>query len=103
MIIFMYFWWSKVDGLLSTKLKLNGDKIEFFIALSPHHIQYYLQNVTFYATDSSIKSVPTIGITFNDGMKGGEHASTACGSVNYHMHNIEKIRKYINYDMSRSC
>ena len=86
--------------ILRNKLKLNEDKIEFFIASSPHHKQY-LQNVTLHVNDTSIKSVPTVrnfGVIFNDTMTMSQHVSTVCRSVNYHIRSIGKIRKYIDYD-----
>ena len=96
--------------MLNNKLKLNEDKTEFFIASSPHHKQY-LQNVTLNVNDTSIKSVPTVrnlgvifndtmtlGAIFNDTMTINQHVSTVCRFINYHIRNVGKIRKYIDYD-----
>ena len=87
--------------MLRNKLKLNEDKTEFFIASPPPHHKQYLQNVTLHVNDTSIKSVPTVrnlGVIFNDTMTMSQHVSTVCRSVNYHIRNIGKIRKYIDYD-----
>ena len=54
-----------------------------------------------HVNDSSIKSLPTVrnlGVIFNDTMTISQHVSTVCRSVNYHIRNIGKIRKYIDYD-----
>ena len=60
----------------------------------------YLQNATLNINDNVIKpvpNVPNLGVIFND-MTKSQHVTTICRSVNYHIHNIGKIHKYIDYD-----
>ena len=86
--------------MLRNKLELN-EHDWIFHRFIPHHKQY-LQNVTLHINDSSIKFVPTVRslgvIIFNDTMTMSQHVSTVCRSVNYHIRNIGKIRKYVDYD-----
>ena len=71
-----------------------------FIALSVNH-KHYIQNFTLDINDPALKSVLTVrnlGVIFNDTMTISQHATPVCRCINYHIRNIGKVLKYIDYD-----
>ena len=58
----------------------------------------FAQIIFMYFWCSKVDTVRNLGVIFNDTMTMSQHVSTVCRSVNYHIRNIGKIRKYIDYD-----
>ena len=86
--------------VIVNKLQLNNDKTEFLIASSPHQ-QKRLNLLTLTINNTTIKPSPTVrnlGVTFDSTMSLTPHVTTTCKSINYHLRNINKIRKYIDKD-----
>ena len=86
--------------MIVNKLQLNNDKTDFFIASSPHH-QKCLNHLTLTINNTTITPSPTVrnlGVTFDSTMSMTPHVNNTCKSINYHLRNISKIRKYIDTD-----
>ena len=87
--------------MLTNKLKLNRDKTEFMIAASPNHhkqllnIQLKIDEQTTILPSSTVR---VLGVTFDKCMSMSDHVSSVSKSVNFHVRNISRIRKYIDKD-----
>ena len=82
------------------KLKLNEDKTEFFIAASKHNMKF-LENVSLDVCGSTIypsSSVRNLGVHFDSQMTMSEHVSSLTRSLNFHLRNIGRIRRYLDED-----
>ena len=84
------------------KLKLNNGKTEFFIAASPRVINS-LPALTLQAGDTTIRSSNTLKnlcVIFYSSMSMAHHVTSVCKSLNFHLRNLNRIRKYID---QQSC
>jgi len=82
------------------KLKLNEDKTEFFIAASQHNIKF-LKNVTLDVCGTTIypsSSIRNLGVHFDSKMTMSHHVSSLTRSLNFHIRNIGRIRRYLDED-----
>ena len=81
-------------------LKLNNDKTEFFIATSPHNKQF-IPPVTLQVGSDIIhpsETVRNLGVIFDTHMTMTSQISALCGSLNLHLRNITRIRRYLNFE-----
>ena len=79
-------------------LQLNDSKTEFFVAVSPR-LSNKLQDISLKLGNIVIKpstSVRNLGIEFNQSMNMSTHVTSLCRSLNFHIHNMSKIRMYID-------
>ena len=79
-------------------LQLNDSKTELFVAVSPR-LSNKLQDISLKLGNIVIKpstSVRNLGIQFNQSMNMSTHVTSLCRSLNFHIHNISKIRMYID-------
>lgn len=86
--------------MTANMLKLNNDKTEFFIAISPHNKQR-MPPVTLQVGPDIIHSSETVrnlGVIFDTHMTMTSHISSICGSLNTHLRNITRIRRYLDSD-----
>ena len=86
--------------MLVNKLKLNEDKTEFLLIASPHH--HRLLNDTRLIIDqitlNPASSVRNLGVIFDKFMNMDDHVTNMCKSINYHIRNLSRIRRYIDKD-----
>ncbi|XP_072050334.1 uncharacterized protein [Amphiura filiformis] len=81
-------------------LKLNNDKTEFFIAISPHNKQR-MPPVTLQVGSDTIhpsETVRNLGVIFDTHMTMTSHISSICSSLNTHLRNITRTRRYLDFD-----
>ena len=82
------------------KLRLNSDKTEFMVIVSPHH-QRLMDEVkpVLRLGDSVIspsKSVRNLGVTFDAQMTMQPHISNTIKTVNFHLRSLGRIRRYLD-------
>ena len=81
-------WMSK------NKLKLNGDKTEFFLACSKSVLKQ-LVGIKLKLSDAEISlssSVKLLGVTFDHEMTMTSQVSNICRAANFHLYRLGKIR-----------
>ena len=86
--------------MLKNKLKLNDTKTELFIITSPRQINLALR-VNLKIGESVIDPSPSIrnlGITFDHHLNMDLQVNSLCRTVNYHLRNISRIRRFIDQD-----
>ena len=87
------------NWMFLNKLKLNQDKTEFVIFASPTH-QRHLQDITLRLDDhTSIppsNSVKMLGCVLDKQLNMNDQITSVSKSVNYHLRNIGRIRKYVD-------
>ena len=86
--------------MLCNKLRLNDTKTEFFLIYSPRQLNL-VTDVKLKIGVSEIKpstSIKNLGITFDPHMKMDFHVSLLCRTVNFHLRNIARIRRFIDQD-----
>ena len=84
--------------MVLNKLKLNEDKTEFFIAASPRLINS-LTSLTLQIGEATIhpsSTVKNLGVIFDSSMSMSHHITSICKSLNFHLRNLNRIRKYID-------
>ena len=82
-------------------LKLNDDKTEFFIACSSYNAKYINDDITIRIGNSTIplsSKIKNLGVLFDSSMSMTEHVKSIVKSVNFHLRNINRIRRYITQD-----
>jgi len=82
------------------KLMVNPEKTEFFIAASEY---YYgrLQHHNLHLGDviiSPTRSVRNLGAVFDCHMKMDEHVAQLTRSLNFHIRNLARIRRFLDFD-----
>lgn len=83
------------------KLKLNGDKTEFFIAASKNN-QKRFTKVKLDVCGSTISpsdTVRNLGVVFDTKMTMSSHIIAVSRSLNFHLRNIYRIRRFIDNDI----
>ena len=88
------------EWMTMNKLKLNGEKTEFFLASSQHNL-HHLKDICINICGSIISQSVTIrnlGVFFDQTMSMSEHVKHTAASVNYYLRNIYRIRRYITID-----
>ena len=88
------------DWMLANKLRLNDTKTEFFLISSPRQINSVLRvnlkiGGSVIAPSSSIKN---LGVTFDPHLKMDLQVASICRTVNFHLRNISRIRRFIDHD-----
>ena len=81
-------------------LKLNNSKTEFFVAASPHNLNK-LQDVSLKIGDITISPSSTIknlGVIFDHKMSMENHVKSLVKTVNFHLRNIYRIRRFITFE-----
>jgi hypothetical protein len=81
-------------------LKLNNSKTEFFVASSPHNLNK-LQDISLKIGNVTINPSSTIknlGVTFDRTMSMENHVKSVVKTVNFHLRNIYRIRRYITVE-----
>ena len=80
------------------QLKLNEYKTEFFVASSKSNLNYVYEpflNVCGTIIKPS-EAVRNLGVISDSAMSMSSHFSSISRSLNYHLRNIGRIRRYIN-------
>ena len=87
------------NWMFLNKLKLNEDKTEFAIFASPTH-QRHLQDITLrlddYTSIPPSNSVKILGCVLDKQLNMNDQITSVSKSVNYHLRNIGRIRKYVD-------
>ena len=87
--------------MTSNKLQLNEQKTEFFMTASKHNLKL-LSNITLTIGDAMIEPSPIIrnlGVVFDSqNMSMSSHVNTVSRSINFHLRNLNRIRRYIDTD-----
>ena len=86
--------------MIENKLKLNGEKTEFFVAASPFNLKQ-LSNVSLHIDTTEVfpsKTVRNLGVVFDHQMCMSDHITKLCQSINWQIRNIRRIRKYLDFD-----
>ena len=79
------------------ELKLNHDKTEIMLFHSKFRAPPLVQSLRVGSANVPLSSsARSLGVIFDDTMSFNAHLSDICKSSFYHLHNISKIRKYIN-------
>ena len=84
--------------MLANKLRLNDAKTELFVISSPWHAAA-VSTLDLQIGESIIAQSGTIknlGIIFDKNLTMKKHVSSLCRSVNFHLRNLNRIRKYID-------
>ena len=90
----IYKWMTK------NMLKLNNSKTEFFVAASTHNMKI-LQDVSLKIGDITIKpssAIKNLGVIFDQAMSMESHVKSLVKTINFHLRNIYRIRRYITVD-----
>ena len=81
-------------------LKLNNEKTEFFVALSPHNkrrmppVKLLVGNTLIEPTDT----VRNLGVVFDTQMSMSPQVASLSRSITFHLRNISRIRRYLDFD-----
>ena len=81
-------------------LKLNDEKTEFFVAISPHLQRCmspaFLRVGYIYIGPSD--SIRNLGVIFDTHMSMNAHVRSLCSSLTFHLRNITRIRRFLDVD-----
>ena len=87
--------------MTSNSLKLNSDKTEFFLAISQHN-KLRMPPVSLTIGNEVIQpseTVRNLGVIFDTHMTMSSQVSSLCRSVSYHLRNISRIRRFLDYNI----
>ncbi|KAK6178342.1 hypothetical protein SNE40_013140 [Patella caerulea] len=87
-------YWMKAN-----KLKLNDDKTELLKIGSKYHVSKTKSNslkIGDTVVEANTKSVRNLGVHFNSLCDMSDNITSVCKSVNFHLHNVGKIRNFID-------
>ena len=86
--------------MLANKLKLNDSKTELFLIASPRYAEY-VSHLDFdlkiggsVITPSDI--IKNLGVIFDNNLTMTDHVSSLCRSINFHLRNLGRIRRFID-------
>ena len=88
------------NWLKENMLKLNDSKTEFFISSPPFH-ETRLADTKIHIGDAEIhpsSTVKNLGVHFDAAMTMSDQVTAICKSVNFHLWNLSRIRKYITQE-----
>lgn len=88
------------EWMTRNMLKLNQSKTEFFVAASSYYLKT-LQDVSLTIGDSSItpsSTIKNLGVVFDQTLSMSDHVRSVVKTVNFHLRNIYRIRRYITFD-----
>ena len=86
--------------MTSNKLQLNEQKTEFFVTSTSYKLSN-LPELKLKIGNAEIAASPTVknlGVTFDTTMSMSKHVSNMCRSINFHLRNMFRIRRYIDFD-----
>jgi hypothetical protein len=81
-------------------LKLNNDKTEFFVAISPHN-KRRMPPVSLQIGSETImpsEKIRNLGVIFDSQMTMADQISALSRSVAFHLRNISRIRRYLDFE-----
>jgi hypothetical protein len=85
--------------MLLNKLKLNDSKTELFLVASPRHVKA-VSNLDLKIGGSVITpspgSIRNLGVVFDNDLSMKSHVSSLCRSINFHLRNLNRIRRFID-------
>ena len=84
----------------SNSLKLNSDKTEVFVAISQHN-KLHMPPVSLTIGNEVIQTferVRNLGVIFDTYMTMSSQISSLCRSVSYHLWNISRIQRFLDYN-----
>ena len=84
--------------MLANDLKLNDDKTDFFVVLSPHHLRQFscpdiLLSCHTFSTSTAVKN---LGCYFYRHMNLDRLISSYCSTAYYHLRNISRVSHYLS-------
>ena len=84
--------------MLANKLKLNDSKTELFLIASTRHANAvsHLDLKIGGSVISPSASIKNLGIVFDNSLAMKNHVSSLCRTVNFHLRNLNRIRRYID-------
>ena len=85
------------EWMILSTLRLNQDKTEFFL-IANRNISAAFSDISLKLGDLSIQrstSIKNLGVTFDDSLTMYSQINTICKSVNFHIRNIWRIRRFI--------
>ena len=82
------------------KLKLNDSKTELLLIAFSRHAKYVSDLDLRLKIGGSViapsETVKNLGIIFDKSLSMTNHVSSLCRSINFHLRNLRKIRRFIN-------
>ena len=91
---------SKLNMMITNKLKINDSKTEFIVFRSPQ-LKYDLSGLSVNVGESMItqsSKVRDLGVIFDQFLNFDDHITAICRSTHFHIRNIGKIRNLLSYD-----
>ena len=82
------------------KLQLNDGKTEFFISCSSYN-ERLITDIPITIGDTTIhpsSSIKNLGVMFDRNMSMSDHVNVTIRTVNFHLRNIRRIRRFITVD-----
>ena len=89
------------DWMAQNYLKLNDSKTEFFIAGSHHNLRHLPPSIELSIGSSKISpsvNIRNLGVMFDSPMSLSPHVSKLRSVINFHIKNLWRIRRFINFD-----
>ncbi len=86
--------------MTSNKMKLNDNKTQLFVAGNTRVLNA-LPEIAIEIGNSIIRPSPTfrnLGVVFDSTMSMSPHITSVCQSVNFHLRNLHRIRKFIDHN-----
>ena len=90
--------------MIQNTLRLNQDKTEFFL-IANRNVSVALSDISLKLGELSIQrstSIKNLGVTFDDSLTMYSQINTICKSVNFHIRNIWRIRRFITTEQWRN-
>jgi hypothetical protein len=88
------------NWMFANRLKLNQNKTEFIVFATTNNLRR-LSNITFTIDDTEISPstcVHNLGVKFDNKMDMSQQVNKLCRTINFHIRNIWKIRRFIDQD-----
>eukprot|EP00057_Strongylocentrotus_purpuratus_P012458 XP_011666932.1 PREDICTED: tyrosine-protein kinase receptor Tie-1-like [Strongylocentrotus purpuratus] len=79
-------------------LKLNCEKTEFLVAVSPH-FSHLVSDITLAIGDADIEpstTVRSLGVVLDSSLRMNHHVSSLSSTLHFHLSNIARIRPYLD-------
>jgi len=89
--------------MLCNRLKLNQDKTEVLVFLSPYRPRPSLDNLMI--VDEIVACSPmagNIGVVFDNSLSMVSHVNAVCKSAFFHLHKISKFRKFLTPETTKT-
>ena len=86
--------------MVQNTLRLNQDKTEFFLVAS-RNVSSAFSDLELNLGDCTIRrslSIKNLGVTFDDVINMSGHINSICKTVNFHIRNIWRIRRFITME-----